>query len=557
MPTGGDLVVEGLEKAHARYVFGIPAVHNLPVYDALSRSSSMRTISVKHEQAAGFMAIGAAYASGTPAACVVGCGPGATNALTPTGEAYLNSVPMLVIAGGLRTTSTGKGALHDVDQISMFRPITKRSSRLLDVNSLDGQVEAAMLECRRGRPRPIFLEVPFDVLSSEADSTPSDRSAAVQPTASRPEIDEKALSSTISAISAAKRPLVIAGGGVNSAECWVELREFAERNRLPVATTISAKGAFPEGLPLSAGQLWDSVARQAAEHADVVLALGCRFSERSTASWGLRINGTLVQVDIDPAEIGRNYPASIAVNADIKDFLARLDLGVRDECGPERVVWSSRIEQDRKERKAQLGAAPEPRSDALPRPQAVFQRLAGVIPDDAVIVAETGHAFWWAALMLEVKRPRSFLSPAGNSTLGFGLPAALGAKCARGDRPVVCLVGDGGFLFSCQELLTSVEEKLPVVVIVFDDGGYAAIREYQRRGYGSRFIGVDFGARPDLVKLAQSFGADGILVESEDQVAPAVRSACDNAHTTTLVDIKVGRDEDVLPRFFTEIYRQR
>ena len=544
-------MVEGLERGHVPLVFGIPAVHNLPIYDALRASSLVRSVSVKHEQAAGFMASGFAYSTGKPAACVVGCGPGATNILTPVAEAYLDSMPMLVIAGGVRTTSVGKGGLHDIDQLSMFARVSKEASRLTDAGTLNFEVENAIHSASSGRPRPVFLEVPFDVLSREVQMRPDRASTAPTPPSSG---DRDGISLASKALSQATRPLIIAGGGINSSEAWDELRRLADMLQSPVASTISAKGAYPENLPLSAGQLWDTVGLRAAMEADVILALGCRFSERSTASWGLRLSGSLIHVDVDPGEIGRNYPVALGICADAKQFLGELLIRIRPDNNKERGGWVQEIQQARLERHSQVEKNLV-RGDQI-KPQAAVKEIADALPDEAVVVTETGHAFWWPALMFQMKRPRSFLSPSGNSTLGFGFPAALGAKSARPERPVVCLVGDGGFTFTCQEIATSVEEKIPVVTVVFDDGGYAAIREYQRKGYGSRYIGVDFAVRPDFVKLAQSLGADGVHVEKQDQIAPALKSAL-RTSKTTVIDIEIGRDEDVLPKFFTDIYRQR
>ncbi|MDG6925071.1 MAG: thiamine pyrophosphate-binding protein [Nitrososphaerota archaeon] len=551
MPTGGSLVVEGLEQGGVELTFGIPAVHNLPIYDALYGSKSVRSVPVRHEQSAGFMAIGSAYASGRPAACVVGCGPGATNLLTPVAEAYLDSVPMLAIAGGIRTSSVGRGALHDVGQLSMFVPVSKRTSRLTEPSELGNEVCRSVYQCASGRPRPIFLEVPFDVLSSEVSAA----APFVSVVPRGPEIPPGAVSSVSSILSRAERPLIIAGGGVNSAAAWEELATIAQKLSAPVASTISAKGAYPEDHALSAGQLWDEIALKKVHEADVVLALGCRFSERSTASWGMRLSGSLVHVDIDGDEIGRNYPATVGVQAGLRTFLRSLSAETDYDRSRGRQEWVDGLQLVKHERDARI------ERDALRtgvpiRPQRIVWEIARVLPEDCAVVAETGHAFWWAAAMLRIVRPRSFLSPSGNSTLGFGLPAALGVKSVSPGKPVLCLAGDGGFIFSCQEIATSVEEKLPVVVVVFDDRGYAAIREYQRRGYGSRYIGVDFAVQPDFVKLAESLGAEGTTVERPDDVGPTVMRAL-RSSKTTVVDVKISRDEDVIPKFFTEIYRRK
>ncbi len=551
MPTGGALVIEALERKRVPFVFGIPAVHNLPIYDALQSSTKVRSVSVKHEQGAGFMSIGFAYSTGKPATCVVGCGPGATNMLTPVGEAYLDSMPLLVIAGGIRTTSVGKGGLHDVDQLSMFASVTKETARLTDAATLGLCVEEAVQSSTSGRPRPIFLEIPFDVLSREV---PPASAMSIPNPVSQPLRGEKdAVSLASRALSQAVRPLIIVGGGINSSGAWDDLHRLANILQSPVVSTISAKGAYPENDPLSAGQLWDSVGLRTASEADVVLALGCRFSERSTASWGLRLPGSLIQVDIDPNEIGRNYPVALGICADAGKFLQALLEEKPSGNTHERAKWTEEVRNASLERKAQI-ARSVPESGSI-RPQSAVHEIAQVLPGDAVVVTETGHAFWWPVMMLEMTRPRSFLAPSGNSTLGFGFPAALGAKCARPERPVVCLVGDGGFAFTCQEIATSVEEKIPIVTVVFDDGGYAAIREYQRKGYGSRYIGVDFSVRPDFVKLAQSLGADGVLVERRDEIGPIVKAAL-RASKTTVIDVGIERDEEVLPKFFTQIYKK-
>ena len=353
----------------------------------------------------------------------------------------------------------------------------------------------------------------------------------------------------------AKRPVIIVGGGVNTSRAWGELAELAETLQAPVASTISAKGAYPEGLRLSVGQLWDEVSLRAVGDSDVVLSLGCRFSERSTAAWSFKIK-KLIQVDIDPAELGRNYPQTIGIASDVRLFLIGLMKGgsIRGG-GADRERWIAELQGAKieKERRYRDSA----RSTELPmRPRRVVSELGETLPDDVVLVSETGYAFWWPITMLKIDRPRSFLSPSGNSTLGFGFPAALGAKLARPDLPVVSLVGDGGFLFTCQELATAVDNKINVVTIVFDDGGYAAIREYQRKGYGGRLTGVDFTTGTDFVRLAEAFGAEGVKVEKPSEIQPAVRAALKSSRPT-VIDVRVTCDEDVVPKFLTNAYRKR
>ena len=548
MSTGGELVVKVLQEHSIDFAFGIPAIHNLPIYDALY-DSKVRSVSVKHEQAAGFMAMGAAYSSGKPAACIVGAGPGATNILTPVGEAYLDSFPLVVLAGGIRTSTAGKGALHDIDMLSMFKPVTKSCSRLTDLKSLGQDVSRAVEITRSARPRPVFVEIPFDVLSAKVEA----EEFAISPMPAYPP-DAVAVTAALKIIERATKPLIIAGGGVNSAQAWMELAELANVLQAPVASTISAKGAFPESSPLSVGQLWSELAQKSVLQADVVLSLGCRFSERSTTNWRLRFTGSLIQVDIDEHELGRNYPATLAIHSDVKLFLQKLLAGQPTRSNRSDASWITSLHREKEIQEKEFEKFDSLSTNAI-RPQTLVREIQRSIPEDTLLVAETGYAFWWSAQMLKVDRPRSYLSPSGNSTLGFGFPAAMGAKCGAPDRPVVCLVGDGGFSFTCQEIATAVEENIPLVTVVFDDGGYAAIREYQRTGFGGRFIGVNFKSPPDFVKMAEALGAEGVLVTQEKEISAAIRDAVRKSKCV-VIDVKIGREEVVLPTFFTQVYRK-
>lgn len=554
MTTGGQLVVKGVEDSGIRLAFGIPAVHNLAIYDALYDSASIRSVSVKHEQSAGFMAIGSAYSSGKPAVCIVGSGPGSTNMLTPVAEAYMDSIPMAVIAGGIRAASVGKGSLHEVNQLSMFEPITKYAAKLSNLGSLEADISRAIEHSISGRPRPVFLEIPFDVLSSKLEKYES--STQLFSTTSQPQTPGKEIiSAVLKLLEQSTKPLILAGGGVNSSQAWNELAELARKIHAPIASTLSAKGAYPESDHLSLGQLWDELPRKAADRADLVLSLGCRFSERSTASWLLRFKAPLIQVDIDREELEKNYPVSLPILSDIRLFLRALLSCTGERTNyPERDLWIEALNKEKTTKEREYEKYDSLLTTRI-RPQTVIREIQRVLPDATLTVAETGFAFWCSAQLLRINAPKSYLSPSGNSTLGFGYPAALGAKCAKPERPVICLVGDGGFLFSCQEMATATEEKIPIVTLIFDDGGYAAIREYQRSGYEKRFIGVDFDNRPNFAKMAESMGVEGVIVEREDLIGSTVSEAL-RSKKNIVIDLKIERDESVLPNFFTQVYRK-
>jgi acetolactate synthase-1/2/3 large subunit len=546
---GGELVVKTFKENHVRLFYGIPAVHNLPIYDATYEDVELRKVMVKHEQAAGFMAIGSNYASGELAVCIVGCGPGATNLLTPSGEAYLDSIPFITLAGGVATSRRGKGALHDIDQVSAFKPITKWADSVSHAGELADKVKRAISLCRSGRPRPVFLEIPFDILAGETPSPPQYK--ATQEQNSEP-LDQELMKKTISKLLSAQHPIIIAGGGINSSESWIELAELTERLNSPVATTIAAKGAYPEDRPLSLGSLWDEVAQKAVSESDLVLALGCRFSERSTAGWSIKIPAGLIHVDIDPAVFGVNFPPQIAINSDLKTFLTKILAELPDQKNTDRKRWLEELQRIRREKDQAYESYALP-SHPLRAPHVVY-RLRELLPSDAIIVAETGYAFWWASRLFKTVRPRSFLTPSGNSSLGFAFPAALGGKYARPDRPVVCLVGDGGFLLTCQEIATAIENEIPVLTVILDDRGYAAIREYQIKGFGGRVVGSNFPRRTDFARLAESFGASGITVEKSEELDGAIKEGL-NSSKPTIVDVIISRQDEVLPGFLLQSYK--
>jgi acetolactate synthase-1/2/3 large subunit len=509
--TGGEWVVEALHAEGVEVVFGIPGVHNLAVYDALLRQSAIRHVLSRHEAGAAFMADGYARASGRPGVVLVTTGPGATNTLTPLVEAYAGSQPILVVASDIPAPLVGRdlGALHEVrNQIDCFRPVCRWAERLTAGGDIPGALQGAFHLFRTGRPGPIALSIPTDLLAArvEAQLTPPGQGR-------RPPCDVRLLEDAARRLRSARRPLIVAGGGVVAADAGEELVGLARRLDAPVITTVMGRGAIPEDDPRWLGVLPDKRSTQAAlEAADVVLAVGCRFAHRSTQ--GLLLNlrfrpeQTLIHLDLDPTVLGKLFAPTLGIVGDARDGLA----GLLAVLGPR----SAPAARDR--------AA---RADRGPRYTATVDRLLGVLrehlPREAIVVNDQTGINYWMEWYFPVYAPRTFLYPVGSATLGYAVPAAIGARIARPDRPVVAVVGDGGFLFSVNELATAVKYRLPIVFLVLNDDRYGAIKYLQETLFG-RWGEADL-ANPDFPALARAFGAEGTRVEGLDALGPAFDKA--------------------------------
>ncbi len=529
--TGGEWVVEALRAEGVRHAFGIPGIHNLAIYDALLRQADIGHVVARHEAGAGFMADGYARASGRPGVVLVTTGPGLTYALTPLVEAYAGSQPLLLVASDIPRALIGKGlgALHEVpNQIDCVRPVCRWAETLGAGRDIPGAVQGAFHLFRTGRPGPIALSIPTDLLTArvEAQLTPPGRGR-------RPPCDVRLLEAAAGHLREARRPLVVAGGGVVAAEASGELTALAGRLGAPVVTTVMGRGALPETHPLWLGVLPNNRTTQAAlEAADVVLAVGCRFAHRSTR--GLLLNlefrpeQVLIHLDLDPTVIGKLHPPTLGIVGDARDGLAGL-LAVLGPGAP-RAAWDPR----------QLEAARAARS---PRYTATIDRLLRILrealPADAIVVSDQTGINYWMEWHFPVLAPRTFLYPVGSATLGYAVPAAIGAKVACPERAVVAVAGDGGFLYSVNELATAVKYGLPIVFLVLNDQRYGAIKWLQEAIFG-RWGEADL-TNPDFPALARAFGAAGERVDGLDALGPALAKAL--AHPgPTLLELPLAID---------------
>ncbi len=498
--TGGQALIRSLEAHGVTTLFGIPGTHNLAVYDALL-DSPIRHISARHEQGAAFMADGYARAGGQVGVCLSTTGPAALNTLTPLGTAFSDSSRVLCIASQIQAEFLGreKGLLHECSgQSEGFQAVTKWRQTATTVDAIPWLVRDAFAQLGSGRPRPAALEIPCDVL--DAAGRPA-LPAPLETDLEQPCPEE--LSRACQLLEKARRPVIWAGGGLIRAGASDALTRLAERLQSPVFTTTLGKGAIPEDHPLSAGNtLLHPAGRAYLQTCDLMLAVGTRFKEIETERWRLKLPERLIHMDIDPAEIGRNYEVSAAVVGHARPALE----GCLELC---RGAAPARDRaREVKELRDRIWSECRQRAPAAVE---LVECLRAALPRESVLVCDLTAAASWCHHLLEVYEPPTFHSPWGFCTLGFGLPAAIGAKLAQPRRPVVLLSGDGGFLFNCQELATAVECGLPLVMMVFNDRGYGVLRPQQMARYG-RTHAADL-VNPDFAALAKAFGAGALRVE--------------------------------------------
>ncbi len=511
--TGGQAVVAGLRRAGITTLFGIPGVHNGGLYDALLDAPDLRLVVTRHEQGAAFMADGYARASGRTACVVTITGPGVTNASTGLAEAYGESSPVLHIATalGVRAEPAETGELHELrDQSGLLRALVAHHQLVETVADIPHAIQRGLRDMANARPGPVSIEIPLDLLTASGDvALPEPLHAA--PLAPAP----KAVDQAAALLADADAPLLYVGSGAMDA--GPEIAAVAERLNAPVLTAQTGKGAFPESHPLSLGckNRRDDSLYAFLRTRDVVLVVGCRLGARMTEDGRMPLPDTLIQIDRAADALGRGRPVSVALHGDAATALTELLEALPDEPPPSDPGIDDRL--------AELRRLPQ---DALddPRSAAILGALRRVTPADTVLVNDMTLTSYHAATLFPVDVPRSYMFPIYFGTLGFSLPAAIGAQIACPDRPVVSLSGDGGFLFASEELATAMREALPVVAVVFNDQSYGAIDGHFRNIFGGRSVDVRLH-NPDFVALGRAYGAAAEAVDHPDALAQAVSRA--------------------------------
>lgn len=527
MPTGAQLLIQRLRAHDVDVIFGIPGIHNLAIYDALVDEPAIRVVTTRDERGAGHMADGYARATGRPGVCLTVPGPGVTNALTAIGEAYADSSPVLLLASQLPagTVAREREDFHQLRNTEgVLGAVTQWGIRPGRAAEIGPAVDEAFRRFETGRPRPCYLDLPMDLLSANVEiPTTTDRLNPHRCGVS--DVSAEDVRRSAEELLRAKRPLLLIGGGAWRAS--ESLRTLVAGLSIPVMMTSSGKGIVSEDDPLSLGDGWmvHQLGRAALEEADCILAIGVRFGPLTTSWWTREIKGRIIHVDIDPSEIGKHLAASIGIVGDAKQVVDALLTQLRDLPAASRPLWIDPVATRERRRAAIRERAP----DAV----ATLEALRCVLPDDTLVFNDINGIACWGAGAFICRQPRTFHYPIGFGCLGFALPAAIGAKLARPEVPVVALSGDGGFLFSGHELATAVQERVPVVAVVFNDHAYGTIKVDQNYRYPARSLGGDLRS-PDFVKYAEAFGATGCRVDSVRKVAQAVAAAIEHDGPTVI-----------------------
>lgn len=533
--TGAQALLAALKRHGVDHVFGIPGVHTLPLYDALHAEPGIRTVVVRHENGASCAADAFARVSGRTSVCTAVPGPGATNLATGVLTAYGDSTPMVVITSQIPARVRGRAAVHDCDLETLYRPLVKGCVVVERPDEVEQGVERAFALARSGRPGPVQLLMSIEALGP-LTGEPSVRQPAPTPGAATPDGNRRSdVEDAARRLNAARNPVFVVGDGVVAAGATGLVRELVARCGAVVFSSHKGRGAFPESHPRSFGLMSWSGAREVLETADLCLALATRFSEISTLNWGVPMPAELIRVDLEPAELHVNYPASLAVLAEVRSFLEAL-LPLVEPRGS--TPLTRRVAALRAERDAELERFLTSSQASPVHPLYVSAALRRAFPDETVFTTDgTTTQFWLSEPAMEINRPRTLLIPEVSQTMGFGLAAAIGARLAAPDRPVVCVTGDGSLTMGLSELVTAAGLGINLPVVVFDDGYYNALRIYQDGLFGGRRMGVELN-NPDFVKLAEAVGARGLRVERPEALEASLVEARE-APGVTLVDVAI------------------
>jgi len=557
--TGAQALIRALEELDVDTVFGIPGGTILPAYDPMFDSKKLRHILVRHEQGAGHAATGYAQATGKVGVCMATSGPGATNLVTPIADAYMDSVPLVAITGQVSSATIGTDAFQEADICGITMPITKHNFLVTKAEDIPRAVAEAFHIASTGRPGPVLVDIPKDVLQASAPfHWPVELNLPGYRPVSKPH--GKQIREAARLITKAKRPVLYVGGGVLKAHATEELLALAELTGAPVVTTLMARGAFPDSHKLHLGMpgMHGSVAAVTAlQKSDLIVALGARFDDRVTGKLSsFAPEAKIVHADIDPAEISKNRTADVPIVGDCREVLTELAAAVRAEQAAGRTAdyaaWWEALEDWRT--RYPLGYETVPGELA---PQYVIERLGKIVGPDAIYTTGVGQHQMWAAQFISYEKPYTFLNSGGAGTMGYGVPAAMGAKAGRPEATVWAIDGDGCFQMTNQELATCALNNIPIKIAVINNGALGMVRQWQTLFYNQRYSNTNLRASagaepqnvriPDFVKLAEAYGCVGLRCESPDQVDAVIEKAMAINDAPVVIDFVVHEDAMVWP----------
>ncbi|GLB81738.1 acetolactate synthase [Mycobacterium kiyosense] len=551
--TGAQAVIRSLEALDVDVIFGIPGGAVLPVYDPLFDSQQLRHVLVRHEQGAGHAASGYAHATGRVGVCMATSGPGATNLVTPLADAQMDSIPVVAITGQVGRQLIGTDAFQEADISGITMPITKHNFLVRTGDEIPQVIAEAFHIAASGRPGAVLVDIPKDVLQGQCTfSWPPRMELPGYKPNTKPH--NRQIREAAKLIAAARKPVLYVGGGVIRGEATAELRELAELTGIPVVTTLMARGAFPDSHHLNMGMpgMHGTVGAVAAlQKSDLLIALGTRFDDRVTGKLdSFAPEAKVIHADIDPAEIGKNRHADVPIVGDVKNVITDMIAMLRHHDTPgniEMTDWWAYLDGVRKT----YPLSYDPQSDGSLGPEYVIEKLGQIAGPDAIYVAGVGQHQMWAAQFIKYEKPRTWLNSGGLGTMGFAIPAAMGAKIALPDTEVWAIDGDGCFQMTNQELATCAIEGIPIKVALINNGNLGMVRQWQTLFYDERYSQTDLATHshriPDFVKLAEALGCVGMRCEREEDVEEMINRAREINDRPVVIDFIVGADAQVWP----------
>ena len=550
--TGAQIVMECLKREGVEQIFGYPGGAVIDLYDELSRHPELNHILVRHEQGATHAADGYARVSGKVGVCLVTSGPGATNTVTGIATAYCDSIPMVVLTGQVSTSLIGNDAFQEVDIVGITRPCTKHNFLVKDIKDLARVIRQAFHIARSGRPGPVLIDLPKDVQSGKTEFIwPEQVTMRSYNPNYKPNLNQ--LRRAADLILESSSPILLAGGGVINSDSAAPLTSLAENYSIPVTASLMGIGAFPTKHELYLGMLGmhgTYTANKAINNADLIIAVGCRFDDRVTGTLStFAKKAKIVHIDVDPTSIRKNVAVDVPIVADCREALVQLNEVMKARTArlenfdpaAKHGAWLKQLA----DWKVQQPLTYVPSDDSL-KPQEVLEALETVTGGNAIITTEVGQNQMWAAQFLNFAEPRTFVTSGGLGTMGYGLPAAIGAQQACPDKLVVDIAGDGSIQMNIQELMTAVANDLPVKVLILNNGYLGMVRQWQELFYNRNYSSTDIHAQPDFVKLAEAYGAEGYRVSSREELRSVLEKALASPHTA-VIDVPVAREENVYP----------
>ncbi|MGE4594454.1 MAG: biosynthetic-type acetolactate synthase large subunit [Gammaproteobacteria bacterium] len=544
--NGAQILINSLESEDVEYVFGYPGGAVLHIYDALETQDAVKHILVRHEQGATHAADGYARASGKPGVVLVTSGPGITNAVTGIATAHMDSIPMVVISGQVPSPLIGGDAFQEVDAVGITRSCVKHNFLVKDIKDIANTVKRAFHIATTGRPGPVLIDIPKDITIAQMTAEPYPETVEIRSYKPTVKASDRQIKKAAQLIAKSRRPILYSGGGSVIGNASKELREFTRLLNFPITQTLMGLGAYPGTDKLSVGMLGmhgNYEANMAMHGSDCVVAIGARFDDRITGNLEKFCpTAKVIHIDIDPSSISKNVVADVPIVGQVGQVLSALTAELKDAKLADISKWWAQINDWRS-----IDSLAYKRAEGVIKPQTVIETLYEVTKGEAIVTSDVGQHQMWAAQYYQFDEPRRWINSGGLGTMGFGLPAAMGAKLADPDRDVACVTGEGSIQMMLQELSTMLQYSTPVKIVNLNNGYLGMVRQWQEFFYEKRYAMSYMDALPDFVKLAESYGHEGIRVEKEADLRPALIEAFAKKDKTVFLDILTDPTENVFP----------